>query len=241
MSTYKGIDVSEHQGDIDFNKVKSSGIDFVIIRAGYGKVISQKDKYFEQNYTKAKAAGLKVGAYWYSYADSIEAAQQEANVCIEVLKGKQFDMPIYFDVEEQKQFAKGKDFCSNIVDTFCKKLEAAKYYVGLYSSRSALNSYFSDNIKNRYALWVAEWGSKCNYSGQFGLWQNSSEGKVAGINGNVDTDICYIDYWTTIKTRGFNGYTVNATENTNKTTSKDIDISIKLGNDTYIGKVTKQE
>lgn len=106
----KGIDVSVWQGDIDFAKVKANGIDFVIIRAGYGKLTSQKDKYFEQNYSRAKAAGLHVGAYWYSYAQSADDAKKEAQTCISVLKGKQFDYPVYFDIEEKSQLNKGKDF-----------------------------------------------------------------------------------------------------------------------------------
>lgn len=204
--TMKGIDVSKWQGDIDFNKVKASGIDFVIIRAGYGRVISQKDPYFEQNYSRAKAAGLNVGAYWYSYADSVKDAETEANVCLEVLKGKQFEMPIYFDLEEQKQFAKGKQFCSELVKAFCNKLEAAGYFAGLYISRSPLQTHITSEVANRYALWIAEYASRVNYAGQYGMWQNSSTGRVSGINGNVDTDFCYVDYPKIIKEAGLNGF-----------------------------------
>lgn len=84
----KGIDVSEHQGKIDWSAVKSSGVDFAIIRAGYGREISQKDKQFENNYAGCKASGIPVGAYWYSYATSAEAAKLEAQVCLEVLKSR---------------------------------------------------------------------------------------------------------------------------------------------------------
>ena len=104
MANYKGIDVSQHQGNIDFGKVKAAGYDFVIIRAGYGKYASQKDPYFEQNYAGAKAAGLNVGAYWYSYADSTANAKLEAEACLQVIKGKTFEYPIYFDLEERSQF-----------------------------------------------------------------------------------------------------------------------------------------
>ena len=96
----KGIDVSSWQGNIDFGKVKASGIDFVIIRAGYGREVSQIDKCFVQNYNAAKVAGLDVGAYWYSYADSAEDAVKEAKACMEVIKGKKFEYPIYFDLEK---------------------------------------------------------------------------------------------------------------------------------------------
>ena len=94
----KGIDVSSWQGVVDYRKVKASGINFVIIRAGFGREVSQKDNCFEQNYKNAKAAGLDIGAYWYSYADSAEDAVREAKACREVIKGKKFEYPIFFDL-----------------------------------------------------------------------------------------------------------------------------------------------
>ena len=96
----KGIDISKYQRNIDFNAVAASGVEFVIIQAGYGHDISQKDPYFEQNYAAAKAAGLKVGAYWFSYASDPEDARKEAIICAEAIKGKQFDFPIYYDLED---------------------------------------------------------------------------------------------------------------------------------------------
>ena len=104
----KGIDVSVHNGNIDWGKVKADGIDFAILRAGFGKLEKQKDEKFEQNYAGAKAAGIPVGAYWYSYAMTPEEAEQEADVFLSVIKGKQFEMPVYFDLEEKKQFDLGK-------------------------------------------------------------------------------------------------------------------------------------
>lgn len=200
----KGIDVSKWQGNIDWSKINN--VDFVIIRAGYGREISQKDETFERNYAGAKAAGLNVGAYWYSYADSVEDAKKEARVCIEVLKGKQFEMPIYFDLEEKKQFDKGKQFCSELVKAFCNELEKAGYFAGLYISRWYLQNYITEDVAKRYALWIAEYGTKLNYVGQYGMWQNSSTGAISGINGNVDTDICYVDYPSIIKKGSFNGF-----------------------------------
>ena len=97
--TFKGIDVSQYQQNIDFKKVKASGVDFVIIRAGFGKYANQKDPYFESHYKAAKAAGLKVGAYWYSYAATVAEAKAEAQTCINAIKGKTFEYPIYFDLE----------------------------------------------------------------------------------------------------------------------------------------------
>lgn len=202
----KGIDISKWQKNVDFNKVKASGIDFVIIRAGYGKEVSQKDPYFDQNYEKAKAAGLYVGAYWYSYADSDAAAHQEALACLKVIEGKQFDMPIYYDVEEKKQFAKGKQFCDSIVTVFCSALEAAGYYAGIYMSASPIKTHLSDNIRKRFTIWVAQYAKKCTYNGDYGIWQYSSKGKVAGISGYCDLNECYVDFPSIIKKGGFNGY-----------------------------------
>ena len=217
MTKIKGIDVSQYQGSIDFKKVKSAGIEFVIIRAGYGRYASQKDPYFEQNYKNAKLAGLKVGAYWYSYATSSADAISEAKACTEAIKGKQFDYPIYFDLEEQSQFAKGREFCDNLVKSFCGELEKNDYFAGLYISRSPLQNYISDSIAKRYALWIAEYSSKCNYDGAYGMWQYSSTGKVNGINGNVDMDYSYVDYASIIKSKGKNGFKkIITSTNTNK-------------------------
>lgn len=205
MATYKGLDVSQYQGNIDFAKVKAAGYTFVIIKAGYGRLASQKDPYFEKNYTNAKAAGLNVGAYWFSYAESPADAKNEAKAFIEVIKGKKFEYPVYYDVEGSV-VTFSKDICSQIVDNFCSELQKNGYYVGLYMSRSPLQSKITDSVAKKYTLWVAEYGSKCNYGGDYGMWQYTSAGKVNGISGNVDLDTGYINYPSIIKNGGYNGY-----------------------------------
>lgn len=202
----KGIDVSVHNGDIDWGKVKTDGIDFAILRAGYGKLTSQKDQKFEQNYKNAKAVNLPVGAYWYSYAMNENEARQEADVFLSVIKGKQFEMPVYFDLEEKKQFDLGKEKVSAIMRAFLEKVESAGYFTGLYGSASSLTIHTADDIKSRYTIWLAHWVDETNYSGAYGVWQHSEKGKVAGINGNVDLDICYKDFPTVIKNKGLNGF-----------------------------------
>lgn len=221
----KGIDVSQWQGNIDFNAAKKSGIDFVIIRAGYGREISQKDPYFEQNYKRAKAAGLNVGAYWYSYADDAEDAKKEAQTCMQVLAGKQFEYPIYFDLEEGWQFNRGTMFCSSLVRAFCDALKSVGYYSGLYISRSPLQSYITADIKEQYPLWIAEYNSRLNYSGKYGIWQNTDKGRINGISGNVDTNISYVDYPSIIKNDGYNGFskTENDVTNSKPVNKKSID------------------
>lgn len=201
---YNGIDVSEHQGIIDWSNLNT---DFVILRAGYGKVESQKDKMFEANYNGAKAKGIPVGAYWYSYATNPDEARREADVFLSVIKGKAFEYPVFYDVEEQRQFALGKEAVSAIIKAFLEKVEAAGYWVGLYMSASPLSSYVTDDIKKRYAIWVANYGvSIPSYAGVYGIWQYSSSGKIGGINGNVDLDYGYVDYPTQIKAKGLNGF-----------------------------------
>ena len=205
-TTLKGIDVSVHNGSIDWNKVKADGVQFAILRAGYGKLASQKDERFEGFYSGAKAVGMPVGCYWYSYATTADEARQEAEVCLSVIKGKQFEYPIYFDLEEQKAFATGKENCSAMVRAFCGKLEKAGCWAGLYMSRSPFNSYMEDDIKTKYALWLAEYSTKLNYDGEVGMWQYSSTGRVNGISGNVDLDIGYTNYPERVKSAGLNGY-----------------------------------
>ena len=242
MNGMKGIDVSVHNGNIDWNRVKKAGIQFAILRAGYGKLASQKDKQFENNYAGAKNAGIPVGAYWYSYATTPEEARQEAGVCISVLKNKQFEFPIYFDQEEKKTLDTGKANCSAIIRAFCEVLEKAGYWVGLYTSRSVLNTHIEDDIKTRYALWVAEWGSKLNYSGAVGIWQYSDKGSVDGITGNVDLDEAYIDYATKVKNAGKNGYgKAEPTPASNEPTADDqtASVTVTIGKDTYKGTLVK--
>ncbi len=207
----KGIDVSKWQGQIDFNAVKRSGIDFVLINAGYGKSVFQKDPFFEQNYTRAKTAGLKIGAYWFSYAMTPDEAKQEAQTFAEVIKGKQFDFPVYYDLENDPKssyfpFTTGKENCSEMVKAFCLEMEKLGYFVGLYISRSPLQTHISKEVAERFALWLAEYGDKLNYNGNYGIWQHSSTGRVVGVIGDVDLDRAKIDYSAIIKKGGFNGY-----------------------------------
>ena len=206
----KGIDVSRYQRNVDYKKLKAAGVEFVIIQAGFGDVLSypkQKDKMFESHYKAAKAAGLHVGAYWYSYATTVAGAKREAQGFIQTIKGKQFDMPVYMDFEERSQFSTGKNNCSAMVTAFCEELEKNNYWTGLYISRNPLQNYISTEVANRYSLWVAEYASKCNYSGTVDIWQYTSSARYNGYSGNLDGDICYRDYPTLIKNAGKNGYT----------------------------------
>lgn len=203
----KGIDVSKWQGNIDFEKVKAAGYKFVMVNAGYGKYISQKDKYFDRNYEGAKAAGLHVGAYWYSYAETENDAKQEAEVFREVIKGKTFDMPVAFDIEEKCHVNLPNGTVGEIIKTFCTSMESAGYYVSLYSYASFLRDKVSADIRSKYDVWLAEFDvAKPSFSGQFGIWQHSAKGRVNGIAGDVDLNIAYKDYPKLITEGGFNGF-----------------------------------
>jgi len=237
----KGIDVSVHNGDIDWSKVKADGIDFAILRAGYGKLAKQKDAKFEDNYKGAKAAGIPVGAYWYSYATTPDEAKLEAEVCVSILKGKQYEFPIFFDQEEKTTLDTGKANCSEMIRAFCDVLEANGYWVGLYTSRSCLTTHIEDDIKKRYALWAAEWSDKLRYDGPVGIWQHSEKGKVDGITGNVDLDIGYKDYPTMIKAKGLNGYGKAPEPTPAPDVPKEtaVTVTVQIGDDNYSGTLTK--
>ena len=200
-----GIDLSCHNGSIDWTKVKA---DFVILRAGYGKETNQVDSRFEEYYAGAKAHGIPVGAYWYSYAMNEDEAMLEADVFLATVKDKQFEYPVFYDVEESKQFELGKEKLSAIIRAFLERVEAAGYFVGLYGSASSLTTHIADDIKRKYAIWLAHWTESTNYSGAYGIWQHSCKGKVDGISGDVDLDKCYVDYPERIKAKRLNGYGV---------------------------------
>lgn len=214
--TRKGIDVSRWQGNVDFNKVKAAGYEFVMLNAGYGRYISQKDPYFEQNYKNAKAAGLGVGAYWYSYAMNAVEAKKEAEVFLQAISNKQFDYPLAFDIEENKQSNLSMSVLADIVNAFCGCLENKGYYVSLYSYASFLSSKIPASCRARYDIWVAAFDVQKPQYDVYGMWQYTSRGKVNGITGNVDLNYAYKDYPTIIKEAGLNGYSKPKAEDKNK-------------------------
>jgi lysozyme len=230
----KGIDISYAQTNIDFEKIKAAGVDFVIIRAGYGRNVNQKDKMFESHYAGAKAVGLAVGCYWYSYATNAEDAKREAEACLEVIKGKQFDYPIYFDIEESRQATLGKAAISGITKAFCEAVEKAGYFVGIYSYASFLKNFISEELLKRYDVWVAHTGVNTpSYNLPYGIWQYSHTERIDGYNGNIDCNYSYKDYPTIIKSRGLNGYTgTEPVENIRTETAPEPNIYIVKKGDT---------
>lgn len=200
----KIADISQHNGSVDWNAIKASGISGVIIRAGYGRYASQNDSAFENNYKCACEAGLHVGAYWYSYAKSPSEARLEASVFLETIKGKKFDMPVYFDIEEPSQTKLGKTICSEITDAFCSAMEKAGYFCGIYSFDSFFTTNLPENISQKYSCWVARIGTKpvnpCD------MWQYSWTEKIPGNKCSFDISECYRDFPEIIRKAGLNGH-----------------------------------
>jgi GH25 family lysozyme M1 (1,4-beta-N-acetylmuramidase) len=207
MSEFRGIDVSHWQGDIDWAKVKAAGIQFAIIKAGGSDAGFYTDPRWEENYREAKANGIAVGAYYFvgPACTSAEDGEADAQRFLAQLKGKQLEYPVFMDNEAQPVSAKAGITEATIA--FCRTLEAAGYFAGIYGSTySGFRDRMDDSKLTPFTHWVAQYASKCTYGGAYGIWQYSSSGWVNGINGNVDLDISYQDYPSIIKAGGFNGY-----------------------------------
>lgn len=200
-----GIDISKHQGDINLADLKDK-LEFVIIRAGYSNSIDPK---FERNYNLCKELGIPVGTYWYSYALNVDAAKKEANTFLNVLKGKQFEYPVYLDMEDadgwKKKHGYNFDNSKAISEAFCSIVEGAGYYTGIYASKSWFDTYLKG--LDRYNKWIAHW-SNVSYEDKsgVGMHQYTSKLKLNGYSGNLDGDYAHTDFPTIIKSGGLNGY-----------------------------------
>lgn len=212
-----GIDISKWQEDFDLQRaVSHNGVEFVIAKASGGDggkgLVLYKDRQFENNYAKAKAIGLPVGAYHFGNARTVQEAEKEADFFLSCLAGKQLDMPVWYDVENPMINYNGRINLTNIITAFCDKVEKAGYWVGIYSSSSVFNSKMVDSSLKRFSHWVACWQNKPNPNkppklasgAATQMWQESSS-KIIN-NRRVDTDWCYVDYPRWIKNKKLNGY-----------------------------------
>lgn len=188
----KGIDVSEWQGKIDWEKAKNH-IKFAIIRCGYGmNYTSQDDEEFERNIKECERLNIPFGIYLMSYANTVEKARSEAEHILRLSKGHNPSLGLWYDVEDNATSGSvGKEALTNIINTFCWTIKNAGYKVGVYASLNWLDNKIEKQIKENYPIWVAQYYSKCEYSGKYVLWQYSSSGKVNGISGNVDMNYLY--------------------------------------------------
>ena len=217
----KGIDVSDNNGKINWAAVKSAGVQFAILRLGYGNDdASQDDKTFEENVKGCEANGIPWGAYIYSYAMSVAEAKSEAAHCIRKLKGKKPTYPVCFDMEDAdgykaKRGGLSKDLAVSICETFLDTMEDNGYYVALYASLSWLDGILNSSRLDRFDKWVAQWNTVCQYDKEYGLWQYGGSTNyiesptVSGISGAVDKDYAYKDYPALIKSNELNGWTVS--------------------------------
>ena len=204
---YRGIDISEHQGVIDFDKLMTTGkVDFIIIRAGYGRNSYQKDLYFERNYAEAKKRNIPVGAYLYSYAtDGVDGAIQEAYNMLGFLEGKTFELPVFYDIEDPTQETTlSKQTKTEMCLAFGRVMQGAGYKAGIYSSKDWLiNEIDLNQIPEDFSIWVASWGKndgnvpgeEYQFPGYHDIWQFTSTGHLDGIDGEVDMNICYRRYF----------------------------------------------
>lgn len=218
-TTYYGIDVSQWNGNVNFNEVKKTK-NFVMIRAGYGSYTSQKDPKFDTNYSNAVKAGMHVGAYWYSYATTTSAAVAEAKAFLSVIKGKKFDFPVAFDIEDQCQSKLSSATLGAIVDAFRNTIEKADYYMQLYSYEAFLNR-IPVSVRNKSDIWCANITKKPSIA--YSMHQYSFTGKVGGCPGATDLDQTTKDYPSIIKKAGLNGYPKPSTPTPKPDTKKTLD------------------
>ena len=203
-----GIDVSRFQGSIDWEAVRAGGIQFAMIRAGYGE--GTVDQEFRRNASQCNQAGLPFGVYWFSYAYTPEMARQEAESCINAISGYEVQYPVCFDFEyasvdyaENQGVNVTKELATSLVDAFCQRVEELGYFAMYYSNLDFLNRMFDASLRSKYALWYAQYAAEPAVS-RMAIWQYSDTGRVNGISGNVDQDIAYYDLANVISRAGLN-------------------------------------
>lgn len=203
----KGIDISKWQRVVDFEKVKASGIDFVILKAGGSDNGFYTDKMFLENYKKAIKAGLQVGAYYFVGNNfiSTDDGLVDAKMFEKIIKGKKFSMPVYLDLESTS--AKNKVGATDASIAFCDYLESIGYYIGIYASDiSGFREKLDIDRLKAYDKWVARYGVTPGYVKDYGMYQFSETGSVPGINGNCDLDYAYKNYPDIMVKAKKNGY-----------------------------------
>lgn len=190
----KGIDVSEWQKQINWEQVKADGIDFAIIRCGWGMdVADQDDDWWEYNVSECERLGIPYGVYLYSYADSTKRAASEAAHVLRLLKGHHPTYPVYYDMEDSSTVGVGNEMLGKIAQTFCNTVAAQGYRVGIYANLNWWKNYLTSSAFDNpfWSKWVAQYNYQCDYAGGYDMWQCTSSGQVNGVNGNAD-----INFWT---------------------------------------------
>lgn len=191
MEPIRGVDVSEFNGDLDVAALRQGGVEYVIIRCGYGNdTVSQDDVQYRNNVSKCEEAGMPYGIYLYSYAKTAEAAKSEADHTLRLLKEAKPSFGVWYDVEDSTLPA-GSALIDNC-ETYCKAITAAGYYCGIYASLYFWENRLNDAVLNAYDKWVAHWADAVGYDGDYGIWQYSDNGLIGGKR--FDMNLAYRDY-----------------------------------------------
>ena len=215
----KGIDVSEHQGTVDWGAVKRSSVDFVMLRAGYGN--DTVDATFNYNISECNRLGIPVGIYWFAYAHDADSARTEAQTCLQTIQNYTVQYPVCYDVEydtnrylqQNFQISLTKDLATTMVNAFCDTVQNAGYYAMNYANPDYLNNYFDSSLLQKYDLWYANYpyanppATICDSAASIDnlhLWQCANNGSVRGISGPVDIDASSVDYASLIRSHGLN-------------------------------------
>ena len=194
---YWGIDVSHHQSTINWEQVRDAGIDFAIIRCGYGGDYSdQDDRQWQRNVAECERLGIPYGVYLYSYALDESMAYSEAQHTLRLLKGHTPDLPVFLDMEDNIQAPVGNVMLGKIAKVYCDTIQAAGYEVGIYASYGWWTYYLTDPVfeNDSWYRWVAQWGPSCSYKKRYEMWQYTKTGTIAGIAGHVDMDYWYGEF-----------------------------------------------
>ena len=228
-----GVDLSKWNGKVDFKKLKEVGIEFVILRCGYAS-IGNRNKYardpkFEEYYAAAKSVGLDVGTYFYSMLNGPITGKQEAEYIYSLIKNKEFEYPIWLDVENTDNLkTNSKEGITTGVETCLEYLKDKGCYVGIYTGKYLIRDYMIQDRIDKYDIWIAQWSKKCDYNGNLCMWQFGGETnqlrdvKIQGVSSaSTDQNYCYKDYPSIIKSRGLNGYPKTNTTPTTNSNKKD--------------------
>lgn len=214
-----GIDLSKHNGSVDFKKVKEQGVKFVILRCGYASLSDRtkyyKDEKFEEYYKGAKKQGLEIGVYFYSRCNSNTLGLAEAKFILDTIKGKEIDYPVWLDVEDKTTLTSvSKSTITNAIITCLNHIQGQGYYTGIYTGQYILRDNLDESKLKDFDKWIAQWGKTCTYTGSYGMWQFGGETnllkspKVQGVSSTCcDQNYALIDYAKVIRDKGLNGLT----------------------------------
>ena len=213
MST-QGLDVSEFQGEIDWERVKNAGYRFAMLRAGYGS--GTIDRRFRRNASECSRVGIPFGVYWFCYATSPSEAAEEADSCVKAISSFRLEYPVCYDIEEASADyirRQGIPFTGalarSLVRSFCGRIEDRGYFSMFYSNRNFIDTYLGNDLRKRYALWYARYSE--NFDGtNCGIWQFTNQGRIPGIRGDVDLDRGFTDYPSLIRRAGLNHLSIGS-------------------------------